>query len=101
MPSRLRVYLEPRDAWVGVYNAPGAVYVCLLPFVVIRWMKRGKLDVIDPYDEESLSATDYALLDARIADLAGRVECLEELAEFLPPRHYHQEEMPYGQGGSW
>lgn len=35
--ARLRVYLEPRDAWIGVYVAPAAVYVCPLPFVVIRW----------------------------------------------------------------
>jgi hypothetical protein len=35
--NRLRVYIEPRDAWIGVYIAEDAVYVCLLPFVVIRW----------------------------------------------------------------
>jgi hypothetical protein len=34
--SRVQVYIEPRDAWVGVFVAVGAVYVCLLPFVVIR-----------------------------------------------------------------
>ena len=39
--SRLRVYIEPRDAWVGVYVAPRAVYVCPLPFLVIRWQRRG------------------------------------------------------------
>lgn len=38
--SRLRIYLEPRDAWIGVYVAPGAIYVCLLPFVVIRWRRQ-------------------------------------------------------------
>lgn len=38
--ARLRLYLEPRDAWVGVYNAPSAVYVCLLPFLVIKYRKR-------------------------------------------------------------
>lgn len=37
--SRLRIYLEPRDCWVGVYVAPKAVYVCLVPFVVIRWSR--------------------------------------------------------------
>lgn len=34
---RVRVYLEPRDAWIGAYVAPDAVYVCPLPFVVIRF----------------------------------------------------------------
>ncbi len=35
--GRLSVYLEPRDAWIGVYVAPAAVYVCPLPFLVLRW----------------------------------------------------------------
>jgi hypothetical protein len=39
-PSRrLRVYIEPRDAWIGVYVANDAVYVCPLPFVVFRWRR--------------------------------------------------------------
>ena len=38
--SRLRVYFEPRDAWIGAYVAPKAVYVCPLPFLVIRWERR-------------------------------------------------------------
>jgi hypothetical protein len=36
---RLRVYFEPRDVWVGAYVAKGAVYVCPLPCVVIRWQR--------------------------------------------------------------
>lgn len=39
--GRVEVYLEPRDVWVGVYVAPDAVYVCPLPFVVIR-ISRGE-----------------------------------------------------------
>lgn len=35
--GRLAVYIEPRDAWIGVFVAPNAVYVLLLPFVVLRW----------------------------------------------------------------
>lgn len=35
--GRLAIYLEPRDAWVGAYIAPDAVYVCPVPFLVIRW----------------------------------------------------------------
>lgn len=38
--GRLAIYLEPRDAWVGVYVAPDAVYVLLVPFVVFRWDRR-------------------------------------------------------------
>lgn len=37
--GRLAVYIEPRDAWFGVYVSPGAVYVCPLPFVVLRWQR--------------------------------------------------------------
>jgi len=40
MPSRIRIYVEPRDAWIGAYVAADAVYVCLLPFVVIQWARR-------------------------------------------------------------
>ena len=39
MTRRLRVYIEPRDAWVGVYVAKQAVFICPLPFVVIRWRR--------------------------------------------------------------
>jgi hypothetical protein len=35
--GRVQFYIEPRDAWVGVYVDPKAAYVCLLPFVVFRW----------------------------------------------------------------
>jgi len=37
--SRLRIYLEPRDVWVGAYVAKDAVYVCPLPCVVFRWRR--------------------------------------------------------------
>ena len=37
--KRLRVYLEPRDAWIGVYVAEHSTYVCPLPFVVVRWRR--------------------------------------------------------------
>lgn len=37
--SRLRIYLEPRDAWIGAFVARDAVYVCPLPFVVFRWRR--------------------------------------------------------------
>lgn len=36
---RLRLYIEPRDAWVGAFVAPHAVYVCPVPCVVIRWQR--------------------------------------------------------------
>lgn len=37
--SRLRVYIEPRDVWIGVYVAPHAIYVCPLPMLVFRWAR--------------------------------------------------------------
>jgi len=37
--NRFRLYFEPRDAWVGCYVAPTAIYVCLVPFVVLRWTR--------------------------------------------------------------
>jgi len=37
--GRVSVYVEPRDAWVGVYVAPAAVYVCPLPLLVIKWRR--------------------------------------------------------------
>lgn len=38
--SRLTVYLEPRDAWVGAYI--DAIYVCPLPFLVLRWSRSSR-----------------------------------------------------------
>lgn len=38
--SRLSFYIEPRDAWIGVYVAKKAIYVCPLPFCVLRWERR-------------------------------------------------------------
>lgn len=35
--GRFATYIEPRDAWVGVFVAPSAVYVLLIPFLVFRW----------------------------------------------------------------
>lgn len=40
MRRKIALYLEPRDAWIGVYVGPNAIYVCPLPFVVIRWTRR-------------------------------------------------------------
>lgn len=37
--GRLKIYIEPRDIWVGVYVAPKAVYVCPLPLLVFRWRR--------------------------------------------------------------
>jgi len=38
--GRLAMYVEPRDAWVGSYIGPDAVYFCPLPFFVVRWARR-------------------------------------------------------------
>jgi hypothetical protein len=37
--GRFSLYVEPRDAWIGLYVDPRAVYVCPLPFVVLRWAR--------------------------------------------------------------
>lgn len=42
--GRVTIYVEPRDVWIGLYVAPGAIYICLLPMLVIRltrpWRRR-------------------------------------------------------------
>lgn len=38
--GRLSLVLEPRDLWLGVYVAPGAVCVCLVPCLPLRWERR-------------------------------------------------------------
>jgi hypothetical protein len=38
--GHVQLYIEPRDAWVGVFVGQLAVYVLPLPFVVIRWDRR-------------------------------------------------------------
>lgn len=40
-PPQFRVYIEPRDIWVGIYVARDAVYFCPLPMLVFRWRRRG------------------------------------------------------------
>lgn len=37
--SKVYAYFDPRDFWVGVYVSTEAVYVCLLPTLVIRWSR--------------------------------------------------------------
>lgn len=44
--GRLQIYIEPRDVWVGVYVAPNAVYVLLVPFLVLRWTRCTGIDRI-------------------------------------------------------
>lgn len=38
--GRLSLVLEPRDLWLGVYVAPRAVYVCVIPCLPLRWERR-------------------------------------------------------------
>lgn len=33
----MKVYIEPRDWWIGYYRGPNHHYVCPIPCVVIRW----------------------------------------------------------------
>jgi len=35
-----KVYVEPRDWWVGYYRGDQHHYVCFLPCVVLRWNRR-------------------------------------------------------------
>jgi hypothetical protein len=35
--ARLRIYVELRDWWVGLYIGPDAIYNCPLPCLVLRW----------------------------------------------------------------
>ena len=35
--GRLWLIVEPRDIWVGIYVADRAVYVCLVPCLVLKW----------------------------------------------------------------
>ncbi len=36
----MKVYIEPRDWWIGYYRGDDHHYVCPLPTVVIRWARR-------------------------------------------------------------
>ena len=38
--GRLSLIFEPRDAWLGVFIGPTAVFVCLVPCLAIRWERR-------------------------------------------------------------
>jgi hypothetical protein len=35
--TRVRLIFEPRDLWVGVYAGPHAVFIALIPCLVLRW----------------------------------------------------------------
>lgn len=38
--GRVSVYVEPRDFWIGVYVAEVAIYVCPVPMLVFRWIRK-------------------------------------------------------------
>lgn len=38
--GRLWLLLEPRDLWIGVYVAPKAVYVGLVPCLVLKFERK-------------------------------------------------------------
>ena len=46
--GRYQLYLEPRDAWIGVYVAPDAVYVCPLPWVVLKVWRKVRPSLVAP-----------------------------------------------------
>lgn len=37
--GRFCAYLDPRDMWVGAFFSTSAIYVCPVPFVVLRWAR--------------------------------------------------------------
>ena len=65
--TRPRVYLEPRDAWVGAYLARDALYVCPLPLLVLRWERPPGWPVVLP-----LADAWPSILPAKFR-LAGRI----------------------------
>jgi hypothetical protein len=40
--GRWQVYFEPRDLWIGVYVAWRAVYIVLVPTLVVRYARKGR-----------------------------------------------------------
>jgi len=48
--GRFWVIFEPRDFWVGLYVAPRAIYVCLVPFLPMKWERR-RVAVADQQQE--------------------------------------------------
>lgn len=38
--GRMTLAFEPRDVWIGVYVAERAVYVCLIPTIVVCWRRK-------------------------------------------------------------
>lgn len=40
--GRLSLIFEPRDLWVGVYAAPDAIYLTLIPCLPVRWARRSR-----------------------------------------------------------
>lgn len=71
---RLRVYIEPRDLWIGVYVARDAVYVCPLPTIVIRWRRRQTIRVIDRAEFYRAMREIGAFSANDIRDLENRAE---------------------------
>jgi hypothetical protein len=38
--TRLRIYRDADDWWVGYYRGSQYHYVCIVPTIVIRWWRR-------------------------------------------------------------
>ena len=38
--GRFWLIFEPRDVWLGVFIAPKAVYVCVVPCLPVKWERR-------------------------------------------------------------
>jgi hypothetical protein len=39
--TKLVIYIDRDDWWIGYYRGPNNHYVCLLPTIVVRW-RRGR-----------------------------------------------------------
>lgn len=36
----MRIYIDTADWWIGWYRGPNHHYVCVIPTVVIRWVRK-------------------------------------------------------------
>ena len=40
--NRIKIYFDPADWWIGLYIGPNHLYLCLLPTLVVRVLRRAR-----------------------------------------------------------